>query len=75
MQSITLNGTGIYREAPDHILTSELVARFEEAGAVQDVAQREEELNNLLNQLPSVNRTLLAWLIIHFDHVTQHVSL
>lgn len=27
---------------------------------------------NLIEQLPSCNRTLLSWLILHFDAVTQN---
>jgi len=59
---------------PDHILTTNLLARFEEAGAMQDVAQREEELSKLVEQLPNHNKDLLSWLIVHFDHITQYVS-
>lgn len=39
-----------------------------------EVGARETELQNLLKQLPHYNRILLAWLIVHFDTVTMHVS-
>jgi RalA-binding protein 1 len=60
---------------PEPVLTSELLARFEEAGAEKEVATRESELHNLIMQLPACNRQLLAWLMLHLENITVHVSL
>ncbi|KAJ9595901.1 hypothetical protein L9F63_012920 [Diploptera punctata] len=57
------------RELPEPLLTTELMARFEEAGAVKEVAARESELRSLITQLPSCNRQLLAWLMLHFENI------
>ena len=64
----------LHRELPDPLLTTELIARFEEAGAIKEVAARESELRSLITQLPSCNRQLLAWLMLHFENITAHVS-
>lgn len=60
------------RELPEPILTSELMARFEEAGAVKEMAARESELHSLIMQLPACNRQLLAWLMLHLENITVH---
>ncbi|KDR06596.1 ralA-binding protein 1 isoform X2 [Zootermopsis nevadensis] len=60
------------RELPEPILTSEFLARFEEAGAVKEMAVRESELQTLIMQLPSCNRQLLAWLMLHLENITVH---
>ncbi|XP_063221745.1 ralA-binding protein 1 [Bacillus rossius redtenbacheri] len=60
------------RELPEPVLTNELLARFEEAAAVKEVAQREAELKALVDQLPTCHRHLLAWLIAHLDRVTTY---
>lgn len=62
-----------FRELPDSLLTTELLARFEEAGAIMELDLREKTLQNLLAQLPVENKILLGWLINHFDIVTMHV--
>jgi RalA-binding protein 1 len=51
------------------------LARFEEAGAVKEMAAREAELHTLIMQLPTCNRQLLAWLMLHLENITAHVSL
>lgn len=53
---------------------NELAAKFEEAAAGKEVAGRGVELKALVDKLPLPNRTLLAWLVKHWDTVTQHVS-
>ncbi|KAL1122963.1 hypothetical protein AAG570_003287 [Ranatra chinensis] len=60
------------RELPEPVLTTELLTRFEEAGALRDVATRGAHFKSLVEKLPPCNRTLLAWLLKHFDTVTQH---
>ncbi|KAK6635737.1 hypothetical protein RUM44_000991 [Polyplax serrata] len=60
------------RELPEALLTNELSTRFEEAGAIMEVESRERAILLLLEQLPTQNRVLLGWLIVHFDTVTVH---
>ncbi|XP_062553876.1 ralA-binding protein 1 [Armigeres subalbatus] len=60
------------RELPEPILTTDLSTRFEEAASHSQVSQQEQELVGLVEQLPSCNRTLLAWVILHLDAVTQN---
>lgn len=62
------------RELPEPVLeNSETISRFEQAASTKDVAQREAQLAQLTQQLPECNRTLLAWVILHLDHVTVRV--
>ncbi|XP_076758992.1 ral interacting protein [Xylocopa sonorina] len=59
------------RELPEPVLeNSEMISRFEQAASTKDVAQREAQLVHLTQQLPECNRVLLAWVILHLDHVT-----
>ncbi|KAL6446550.1 hypothetical protein ACFW04_001232 [Cataglyphis niger] len=59
------------RELPEPVLeNSETISRFEQAASTKDVAQREAQLAQLTQQLPECNRILLAWVILHLDHVT-----
>uniref|UniRef100_W8BCP5 RalA-binding protein 1 n=2 Tax=Ceratitis capitata TaxID=7213 RepID=W8BCP5_CERCA len=60
------------RELPEPILTTDLVSRFEEAAAINTINKQQEELKQLLELLPSCNRTLLTWIILHFDSVVQN---
>ncbi|KAH8382932.1 hypothetical protein KR009_005844 [Drosophila setifemur] len=59
------------RELPEPVLTTDLVARFEEVASHPRVTEQQEELQQLLEQLPKCNRTLLAWVLLHFDAVIQ----
>lgn len=59
------------RELPEPVLTTDLVARFEEVASHPKVTEQEAELQQLLEQLPKCNRTLLAWVLLHFDCVIQ----
>lgn len=65
-----------YRELPEPVLeSSELISRFEQAASTKELAQRESQLTDLANQqLADCNRVLLAWIILHLDHVTVCVS-
>ncbi|XP_053976586.1 ralA-binding protein 1 [Hylaeus volcanicus] len=59
------------RELPEPVLeNSETISRFEQAASTKDVAQREAQLVQLTQQLPECNKVLLAWVILHLDHVT-----
>ncbi|XP_012287715.1 ralA-binding protein 1 [Orussus abietinus] len=59
------------RELPEPVLeNSELTSRFEQAASTKEVAQREAQLIRLTQQLPECNQVLLAWVILHLDHVT-----
>lgn len=55
-------------------MTTDLLPRFEEIAtgplATQTAAQQ-QELLALINQLPGCNRTLLMWLLLHFDGVIK----
>ncbi|XP_017008156.2 ralA-binding protein 1 [Drosophila takahashii] len=59
------------RELPEPLLTTDLVARFEEVASHPKVTTQQAELQQLLEQLPKCNRTLLAWVLLHFDAVIQ----
>lgn len=62
------------RELPEPVLeSSEMISRFEQAASTKDVAQREVQLIQLTQQLPECNKILLAWVILHLDHVTARV--
>lgn len=50
-----------------------MISRFEQAASTKDVAQREAQLVHLTQQLPKCNKVLLAWVILHLDHVTTRV--
>jgi len=41
---------------------------------VKEMAARESELRSLIMQLPACNRQLLAWLMLHLENITTHVS-
>ncbi|XP_054747750.1 ralA-binding protein 1 [Anastrepha obliqua] len=60
------------RELPEPILTTDLISRFEEAASINPPSKQQEELKQLLELLPSCNRTLLTWILLHFDAVIQH---
>ena len=60
------------RELPEPILTTDLTTRFEEAASSVPVGQQEDELRNLISQLPTVNKTLLAWMLKHLESVIQN---
>lgn len=60
------------RELPEPILTTDLISRFEDAVSINSQNKQQDEIKQLLDQLPSCNRTLLTWIILHFDSVIQH---
>lgn len=61
------------KELPEPILTIDLLPRFEEAASLPTTSEQEKELKALIdNQLPHLNRTLLSWILLHLDAVTQN---
>jgi len=59
------------RELPEHILTNDLVPKFEEASGIKDQQHQEEVFLSLIKQLPPLNKLLLSWLMVHIDHVIE----
>lgn len=57
---------------PEPILTTELIARFEEVSASPDVTTQAKEFSLLIDQLPKVNQVLLAWTSRHLSAVINH---
>ncbi|XP_030631470.1 ralA-binding protein 1 [Chanos chanos] len=57
------------RELPDNLLGRELALRFEEACGRATEAEKLQEFQRLLLEVPAGSRLLLAWLITHMDHV------
>ncbi|ALC47878.1 Rlip, partial [Drosophila busckii] len=59
------------RELPEPMLTTDLMACFEEVASHPKVTEQQQELQQLVEQLPKCNRTLLGWVLLHFDSVIQ----
>uniref|UniRef100_A0A8B9HPN0 Dinitrophenyl S-glutathione ATPase n=1 Tax=Astyanax mexicanus TaxID=7994 RepID=A0A8B9HPN0_ASTMX len=57
------------RELPGNLLGRELAPRFEEACGRPSEAEKLQEFQRLLTEVPAGSRLLLAWLITHMDHV------
>uniref|UniRef100_A0A8C2HZN1 RalA binding protein 1 n=1 Tax=Cyprinus carpio TaxID=7962 RepID=A0A8C2HZN1_CYPCA len=57
------------RELPDNLLCKELAQRFEEACGRPSEAEKLQEFQRLLGEVPAGSRLLLAWLFTHMDHV------
>ncbi|XP_068736208.1 ralA-binding protein 1-A-like isoform X1 [Montipora capricornis] len=62
------------RELPENILTAALLPKFNELSGMQDKNEQLEKVKQLLPELPSCNRTLLAWLFTHMSHVMEKYS-
>uniref|UniRef100_A0A1I8PVV6 Rho-GAP domain-containing protein n=1 Tax=Stomoxys calcitrans TaxID=35570 RepID=A0A1I8PVV6_STOCA len=60
------------KELPEPVLTTELMARFEEVAAHPKVTKQQEDITQLLEQLPKCNKILLSWILLHFDSVIQN---
>nr|XP_036233141.1 ralA-binding protein 1 isoform X2 [Bactrocera oleae] len=60
------------RELPEPVLTTDLISHFEDTSSINSQNKQQDELKKLLELLPSCNRTLLTWIILHFDSVIQH---
>uniref|UniRef100_W5M3K8 RalA binding protein 1 n=1 Tax=Lepisosteus oculatus TaxID=7918 RepID=W5M3K8_LEPOC len=57
------------RELPENLLGRELNARFEEACGRPAEAEKVQEFQRLLAEMPACSRLLLSWLVTHMDHV------
>ncbi|KAJ7398378.1 RalA-binding protein 1 [Pitangus sulphuratus] len=57
------------RELPENLLTKELTSRFEDACGKSTEAEKVQECQRLLKELPECNHLLISWLIVHMDHV------
>ncbi|CAH2284821.1 ralA-binding 1 isoform X1 [Pelobates cultripes] len=57
------------RELPENVLTKDLMPRFEEACGKSTEAERLQECQRLIKELPECNFYLISWLIVHMDHV------
>ncbi|XP_048590061.1 ralA-binding protein 1 isoform X1 [Nematostella vectensis] len=62
------------RELPESVLTMMLAPRFNELIGIQDKKEQLEKTKQLLAELPSPNRTLLAWTMVHMGHVIDKAS-
>lgn len=62
------------RELPENILTAALLPKFNELSGIQDRKDQLDKTRLLLTELPSCNRTLLAWLFTHMSHVMEKYS-
>ncbi|XP_064595875.1 ralA-binding protein 1-like [Liolophura sinensis] len=60
------------RELPEPVLTTSLMAKFEEASTLKTDAKRLEAFRKLLEELPLCNRLLLSWMIVHMTHIIEH---
>lgn len=63
-----------FSELPEPLLTTDLLPRFEEiaTGPIASQTAQIQEFGLLINQLPSCNRTLLMWLLLHFDSIIKN---
>ncbi|XP_066575129.1 ralA-binding protein 1 isoform X2 [Amia ocellicauda] len=57
------------RELPENLLGRELTLRFEEACTRPSEAEKVQDCQRYLSEMPLCNRLLLCWLITHMDHV------
>uniref|UniRef100_A0A2K6Q8T8 Rho-GAP domain-containing protein n=1 Tax=Rhinopithecus roxellana TaxID=61622 RepID=A0A2K6Q8T8_RHIRO len=57
------------RDLPENLLTKELMPRFEEACGRTMEAEKVQEFQRLLKELPEGNCLLISWLVVHKGHV------
>lgn len=57
------------RELPENLLTKDLMPRFEDVCGKSPEVEKVQEFQRLLKELPECNLLLIAWLIVHMDHV------
>ncbi|XP_036374911.1 ralA-binding protein 1 [Megalops cyprinoides] len=57
------------RELPENLLGRDLAPRFEEACGRPTEAEKVQEFQRLLAEVPPCGRLLLGWLVTHMDHV------
>uniref|UniRef100_A0A8C9L9R4 Rho-GAP domain-containing protein n=1 Tax=Pavo cristatus TaxID=9049 RepID=A0A8C9L9R4_PAVCR len=55
------------RELPENLLTKELMPRFEDACGKSTEAEKVQECQRLLKELPECNHLLISWLIVRYS--------
>ncbi|XP_059179463.1 ralA-binding protein 1-like [Physella acuta] len=59
------------RDLPEPVLTTALMPKFEEASTYKSNKKKVEGFSKLINDLPTCNRLLLSWMIVHMTHVIE----
>ncbi|XP_041374372.1 ralA-binding protein 1-A-like isoform X2 [Gigantopelta aegis] len=59
------------RELPEPVLTTAAMAKFEEASTIKNNKKRVEQFRKLIDELPTCNRLLLSWMIVHMTHIIE----
>ncbi|KAL8580758.1 hypothetical protein ACOMHN_018430 [Nucella lapillus] len=59
------------RELPEPVLTSALMAKFEEASTIKNEKKKVDTFIRLIDELPACNRLLLSWMIVHMTHIIE----
>lgn len=59
------------RELPEPVLTTALMPKFEEASIIKNDAKCIEQFQALIDMLPTCNRLLLSWMIVHMTHIIK----
>ncbi|XP_041103709.1 ralA-binding protein 1-like [Polyodon spathula] len=57
------------RELPENLLGRDLTVHFEEACSCPSDAEKVQEFQRWLADMPTCNHLMLAWLLVHMDHV------
>jgi len=57
------------RELPEAVLTPEIMPKFEQASTLKNVKAKVEQFQKLIEDLPTPNRLLLSWTIVHMTHI------
>ncbi|CAG5120617.1 unnamed protein product, partial [Candidula unifasciata] len=57
------------RDLPEPVLTTALMPKFEEASTIKNNKKKVEAFTRLIADLPTCNRLLLSWMIVHMTHV------
>ncbi|GFO01930.1 rala-binding protein 1 [Plakobranchus ocellatus] len=59
------------RELPEPVLTTALMPKFEEASTIKNNKKKVEAFTKVIADLPTPNRLLLSWMIVHMTHVIE----
>ncbi|XP_046585343.1 LOW QUALITY PROTEIN: ralA-binding protein 1-like [Haliotis rubra] len=59
------------RDLPEPVLTTALMPKFEEASTIKNEKRRIEQFKKLIEELPTCNRLLLSWMIVHMTHIIE----
>ncbi|RXM34700.1 RalA-binding protein 1 [Acipenser ruthenus] len=57
------------RELPENLLGRDLTVHFEEACSCPSDAEKVQEFQRCLADMPPCNHLMLAWLLVHMDHI------